>query len=197
MPYKKQKLILILFIIITISFYWNGCSEESEQTYNFLGNLGSAEIIAEKANYLEVAKKADHLQVQVTEFTINNDRRVVLFEHPNSEVAFKNVPINENAELKFGVGINQTAWDKSGDGVLFKIIIVDEKSQNNVIFSRYIDPKNNVEDRKWFDTNLNLKAFAGQKVSFIFKTTCGSKGSGAYDWAGWSRPQITSRGGKE
>lgn len=60
-------------------------------------------------------------------------------------MVFKEVPIKENASLKFGVGINQTAWNKGGDGVLFEISIVDEKSQNNVIFSQYIDPKNNIE----------------------------------------------------
>jgi len=195
MLYKKQRFILIFFIITAISFYWYGCSQESEREttsvekkYHFLDNLGSAEVIAENADYVKVAK---------TEFTINNDKREVLFEHPNSEVVFKDVSINENAELKFGVGIDQTAWDKSGDGVLFEITIVNEKSQNNVVFTRYIDPKNNVEDRKWFDNNLDLKAFTGQKVSFVFKTTGGSKGDGSYDSAGWSSPQITSSGGKE
>lgn len=202
MSYKKRKLTLILFIIIAMSFYLYACSRDSEgvkeqpevvkeepggvefkRTYDFLDNLGSAEIITEKADYV---------QVQESEFTINSDKRVILFQHPNSEVVFKDVLIKENAELKFGVGINQPAWDKEGDGVLFEIIIVDEKSQKNVIFSRYIDPKNNVEDRKWFDNSLNLKAFAGQRLSLVFKTTDGPKSNRAYDWAGWSRPQIVS-----
>ena len=152
-----------------------------EETYNFLTNLGSADISTEKAAYVKVAK---------SEFVINNDAREVLFEHPNSEVVFKDVPIKENSTLKFGIGINQAAWDKSGDGVLFEVIIVNEKSQKYVIFSRYINPKNNVEDRKWFDINLNLKAFAGQKVSFIFKTTGGTNRDLTYDWAGWSSPKI-------
>ena len=159
-----------------------------QETYNFLANLGSADIVTEKAAYVKVAK---------SEFVINNNEREALVEHPNSEVVFKDADIMENAELKFGVGINQTAWDKAGDGVLFEVIIVDEKSQKNEIFSRYIDPKNNVEDRKWFDINLNLKAFAGQKVSFIFKTTGGPKGDLNYDWAGWSSPQIISNGNKK
>jgi hypothetical protein len=31
MSYKSQKVILILFIIAAMSFYWYGCSQESEK----------------------------------------------------------------------------------------------------------------------------------------------------------------------
>ena len=156
-------------------------SEKDKRIYNFLENIETSEIITEKADYAKV---------HVTEFTLDDDRQVVLFEHPNSEVIFKDIYINENAKLKFGIGINQTAWDKTGDGVLFEIIIVDEKSQNNQIFSQYIDPKNYVEDRKWFNNNFDLKAFVGQTVSFTFKTTSGPDKNINYDWAGWAQPQI-------
>jgi hypothetical protein len=160
----------------------------AEEAYDFLTNLGSADILTENADYVKVAN---------SEFTINNDPRGVLYEHPNSEVVFKDLYINKNPELQFGVGIDQDAWNKSGDGVLFEVIIVDDKSHKNVIFSRYVDPKNNLEDRKWLDISLSLVDFAGQKVSFIFKTTGGPKGDISYDWAGWSSPQLISKGDKK
>jgi len=63
MPYKKQKVILLLFIFTAMSFYWYGCSQEpekkgvnhrqetgqSEKIYDFSDNPRSAEIIKEKA----------------------------------------------------------------------------------------------------------------------------------------------------
>jgi len=63
MSYKKQKVILLLFIITAMSFYWYGCSQEPEEkgvkhrqetgqfekTYDFSDNPRSAEIIKEKA----------------------------------------------------------------------------------------------------------------------------------------------------
>jgi len=125
------------------------------------------------------------------------DNRSVLFEHPNSEVMFKGIPITENVELNFGVGINPDAWDQTGDGVLFEIRIVDEKSQSVLQFSKYIDPKSNVKDRKWFDEKLSLSKFVGQEVSFVFRTTVGAKGNADYDWGGWSEPQIISAGSKK
>ncbi len=190
-----QKIILKLFIITAISFYLYGCSQELEKVdargpaekvqvkkrYQFLDYLGGADITTRRADY--VAKR---------KFIINDEWRWVLFEHTDSEVVFKDVLINENAELEFGIGINQSAWDKQGDGVLFELSIVDEKLQSTLLFTKYIDPKNNVKDRKWFDEKINLNTFAGQKVSFIFKTNYGPKGDRSFDWSGWSSPQITS-----
>jgi len=63
MSYKKQKAILLLFIITAMSFYWYGCSQEPEKKgvkhrqetgqfekiYDFSDNPRSAEIIKEKA----------------------------------------------------------------------------------------------------------------------------------------------------
>jgi len=63
MSYKKQKVILLLFIITAMSLYWYGCSQEPEKKgvkhrqetgqfekiYDFSDNPRSAEIIKEKA----------------------------------------------------------------------------------------------------------------------------------------------------
>ena len=176
-----------------MSFYVYGCSPKTknrsgEITYHFLNNMEKAEIITEEANFVKVQKST---------FTINNDSRLVIFEHPDTEVIFKNVSTIENEELTFGIGIAEKAWDKEGDGVLFEVSIVYEKSQKKILFSRYIDPKNNIADRKWWDEQIDLSAFAGKKVSFIFKTTGGTKGDLVCDWAGWSNPQISRLSGRK
>ncbi|MBW1854973.1 MAG: sulfatase, partial [Deltaproteobacteria bacterium] len=156
-----------------------------EKVYDFLHHLDEAEISTTRKEH-----------VRKTSFTIGGKQREVLYEHPDSQVVFRNVPIHKNALLTFGIGINENAWGKDGDGVLFEIIIVDEDSQEHSIYSRYIDPKNNQEDRKWFDEEIDLRAFTRQEVSFIFKTTSGSKENKTADWAGWSEPLINSVGRK-
>jgi len=163
-------------------------SASVQNTIYFLDILENADIITEEGNSKVIEK--------IFSFNGVNENRKVLFQHPNSEVTFKDVPIHENAKLVFGIGIDQAAWDKSGDGVLFEITIVNESGHNNVIFTRYIDPKNNLQNRKWFDSIIDLQTFSGQKVSFVFKTTGGPQGSTEYDWAGWSNPRITSGGKK-
>ena len=148
-----------------------------------MDKLADADIITEEAKYVKVKKKV---------FKIRKDTRFVLFEHPNTKVIFKYIPIHENCELTFGIGINKDAWLKAGDGVLFELSIVDEKEENKVLFSQYIDPKNNPSDRKWFDHKIDLRDFDGQTVSFVFSTASGPKGNTYFDWAGWANPLLTS-----
>jgi len=205
----KQRVMLALIMITSLSYSWYGCSRKlgndkltgynvililidtlradhlgcygyfAEKVYYFLNHLETAEIITEKANFVKVG---------ATEFTINNDKRHVLFEHPDSEAIFRDVLIHENSVIKFGFGISESAWDKAGDGVLFEIYLLDESSHKFQLFSKYIDPKTNMEDRRWFDSQVDLITFGGQKVTFIFKTIGGR--STRYDWAGWSDVKV-------
>ncbi len=157
----------------------------TEVTYVFLDNLDKADITIPEVNFEPVKQ---------VEFVINGERRLVFFEHPNSEVVFKNVLIDEMVRLTFGLGINQQAWDKPGDGVLFEIDIIDEDGVQTNLFSQYIDPKNNPADRHWFDHEYDLAAYVGQTVSIIFRTSDGPKGNFHSDWAGWSYPQLRVKG---
>ena len=184
------KYLLTSGIVLTstggISSLLSGCEKGKEVSvesiYDFLDHLNEAEIVTPGKEY-----------VKRTSFTINREAREVLFEHPDSTVTFRDVSIHKDARLSFGIGINEPAWDKEGDGVLFEIILTDDKSQKHPLYSRYIDPKNNPDDRKWFDEVVDLKAFEGKNVSFTFKTSSGPKGNKACDWAGWSEPQISSQ----
>ena len=90
-----------------------------EKTYDFIVNLANADIITKKAE-----------DVTTTVFTINQNRREILFEHPNSQVIFKDLRVHDDAELEFGIGLNERAWDKEGDGFLFEIDLIDEKGNS-------------------------------------------------------------------
>ncbi len=150
-------------------------------SYFFFQHFDEAEIITEFPDAVTLSEPS---------FAINNEMRRVLFEHPKSEVVFHDVTIPKYAHLEFGVGIKEPAWNKAGDGVLFEILLRDEASQEHLIFSQWVDPKNNLEDRRWFDHVLDLKSFSGQVVSFRFKTSGGPEENYHSDWAGWSGPQI-------
>jgi hypothetical protein len=177
------------FALAGVCFLSVHCSEEPSKratgklVYEFLTHSETAEITTVNRESVRFGE----------EFIVNNQRRVVIFEHPNAEVLFPEVGIPKNAVLQFGIGISQKAWDQPGDGVTFEVTVVDQKSNRILIFSRYIDPKNVTDDRKWFDADVDLKDFADQKVSFIFVTTVGPRGNGDADWGGWSGPRIRLR----
>ena len=141
------KFLLTSGIVLTgaggVSSLFSGCEKGKEinveRVYSFLDHLNEAEIVTPHKEY-----------VKRTSFTINGEAKEVLFEHPDSSITFKDIAIQKNASLTFGIGINEPAWDKKGDGVLFEIIITDQKSKKHSLYSHYIDPKNNSDDRQWF-----------------------------------------------
>jgi len=187
---QKLESVVVACLLFLATLLSSGCSDEPKPAsgkivYQFLANAKSAEVAEynrERVNF-------------GAEFTINKEKRAVLWEHPPAEVQFDDIAIPQNAVLQFGIAISPEAWDKKGDGVTFEITVVDQKSAKIQIFSGYIDPKANSSDRKWSDHDVDLMDFAGQKVSFIFATTPGPRGDPAYDWAGWSNPQVRLKAG--
>jgi hypothetical protein len=188
---KKKRAVALSGTLAVLSVFCWSCSDQNPNlasgkiVYRFLANAQSAQIASYNRERVNFA----------AEFTINKEKRPILWEHPTAEVQFDDVAIPQNAVLQFGIGISPEAWDKKGDGVTFEITVLDQKSAKIQIFSSYIDPKNNSGDRKWFDTDVDLKDFAGQKMSFIFGTTFGPRGNGDFDWAGWSDPRIRLKTG--
>ena len=111
-----------------------------------------------------------------------------------------------------------SCWDKPGDGILFKILIdnilpenifpvtgsigVGQKRQffkpktfflePHTYFIQFIDPKNNIAERKWQDISLDLSAFAGEVVDITFAVDGGPKNDNHYDEALWAHPVIES-----
>jgi len=151
----------------------------SRYEYDFWGNLKGAEILKEREDYVR----------NDATFSINQDARKVIFQHPNSKITLKNISIPENTSLKFGIGINPPAWDKSGDGVLFEVI-VNYSGGEYVLFSKYINPKSNLADRRWHDEMIGLNKFSNQEVGITLVTNAGPNNNKDYDWAGWSNLEL-------
>jgi hypothetical protein len=81
-------------------------------------------------------------------------------------------------------------WDPAkGDGVQL-VLDIEEDGRRRQIFSKYIDPKNNLADRHWFDYDLPLDVTREQDVHLIFKALPGPKGDINCDHGAWSDPRI-------
>jgi 4-amino-4-deoxy-L-arabinose transferase-like glycosyltransferase len=155
--------------------------ENGQCNYDFLDHLEDGEIAEEKDG-----------NVREGYFYVDQKPRDVLYMHPNSKITFKNIFIHKNSSLNFGIGINQIAWDKKGDGVSFKVMVASQ-GRHNLIFSKYINPKARLDDRRWHDFTIDLEPFSNQEVSITFRTQSGPRNNIYFDWAGWSYPQIISR----
>jgi 4-amino-4-deoxy-L-arabinose transferase-like glycosyltransferase len=149
--------------------------------YYFLDHMNDAVIVEEKEGY-----------VRARVISVDEKPRKVIYLHPNSTITFRDIPIRENSSLSFGIGINQLAWNKKGDGVQFKVIVTS-RGKKTLIFSKYINPKAKMTERKWHDFTVDLQRFRNQEISITLKTQSGPKNNIYFDWAGWSNPQIISR----
>ena len=58
------------------------------------------------------------------------------------------------------------------------------------LFSKYIDPKNNTADRRWFDFDLPIGVTREQDIAVKLVTLPGPRGDITSDHAGWSELHI-------
>jgi len=120
------------------------------------------------------------------------DGKGALFQHPPSTITYPLHVPEGISFLNFSIGLSPDVWSSDkGDGVLFEIIL-NESGTTHRVFSKYIDPKNRLEDRIWHVQNINLSAYRGKDISLSFITSPGN--STKYDWSVWRDLNILSPG---
>lgn len=113
------------------------------------------------------------------------NNKTVLFEHPPARIDYLLSVPDDALNLNFSIGMDPAVWSPDkGDGVIFEIYI-NETGKEEKIFSKYVDPKNNPENRSWYFSDLNLSQYRKRKINMSFVTLPGPNGSNAYDSAGW------------
>ena len=124
------------------------------------------------------------------EYAVANETRSALFLHPSGSVEFPVVHLSSKAVLTFWIGIDDSAWDKPGDGVEFTVFVNRANDARTKVFSRYLDPRHNPDDRRWMEGRVSLKAFRNEDVQIILATGPGPANDFNFDWAYWGEPQI-------
>ncbi|PKL58859.1 MAG: hypothetical protein CVV34_00685, partial [Methanomicrobiales archaeon HGW-Methanomicrobiales-5] len=154
-----------------------------DTVYDFVSNLA-------KANLSDTVYKGF---IKATYFQINGDRKTTIFMHPDSFSEYEiNLPVLKTGEklyLNFWTGLSPEVWNQAGDGVNF-VIILEDGINSQEIFSTYMDPKQNIEDRDWRLEKINLSAYQGKGIKLKFTTTSGPNNDDRFDWAGWGDPAI-------
>jgi hypothetical protein len=127
----------------------------------------------------------------LTSFNINHSAKTVLFEHPPASIKYKFTPNKDESFLSFSVGIDPKIWEpKFGEGIRFQINLVNN-NQKSQVYNQYIDPKNNQQDRKWFEGKIDLSKFINQEIELELVTSVNN--SNAYGWGGWGDLNLGDR----
>jgi hypothetical protein len=85
----------------------------------------------------------------------------------------------------FGIldpGVEAAIKENVGDGVEFKIIVLEENSQEKILFSRKLQPRSNPKDRGVHQASINLDKIDNNR---LFLETLPDKDN-QYDWSYWS-----------
>ncbi len=142
----------------------------------------------------KLAKGRENL-IELRHFTIGGETKPVLYEHPPYDrlpLALEITPARRR--LSFDVAIQPAVYDGSmplcGDGVEFRLEVRDSQGRIEPLYSRYIDPKHILSERRWIPETIDLNQYIGQNVELLFTTTPGPAGDACADWAGWGDPHF-------
>jgi hypothetical protein len=133
---------------------------------------------------------------KVEQWEISGSERVVLSLHPatsGSTTLVYPVKIEPQTTLRTLLAIAPEAWTAEGDGVTFSIYVEDDAGFH-LIYSQYVDPKHQQQDRRWIPIQVDLAAFQGKIVHLILTVNSGPAGDLRYDWAGWAEPRLVKPG---
>jgi len=182
---SRVRAVLLLFLVL-VALRSYGCrpsQPDSAVTTVRIYDLLSTYPRAEK-------KVKDRAYISNDEFSVDGEVRPGLFLHASGSVTFPPVRLSPESVLTFKVGVMDGAWDKPGDGVEFMAFAQRLNDAPTKLFSRYLDPKHEPRDRRWFEARIPLRVFGNQEIRIVFATAPGPAGDFQYDWGVWAEPQI-------
>ena len=105
------------------------------------------------------------------------------------------VRVPDDGWLSVNLALQQDAWTKPGDGVLFKVLVSDGKASDE-LFTQHVDPFGNAADRRWIPVMVDLSAYGGEQIDLIFNTYASPPklpGNTDNDMPLWGAPEIVIR----
>jgi hypothetical protein len=181
---NRAVLTAIVLVLVIIAGWW------------LFRRGGRAEAIDLLARYDTAEKRPNPSLFQVGDVDLNGETRKAIAVAPASgtRLIWK-VRIPDDGWLRVAVGLKPEAWDKEGDGVLFRVGVSDGRSYEP-LFSQLVAPFANKGDRHWIPVMVDLSAYAGEEMEVIFNTNSSQPGKGddqRNDLAVWGAPEIVVR----
>jgi hypothetical protein len=128
------------------------------------------------------------------EITVGGQRRLAVSVLPSSRLTWK-VTVPAKAYFRSWIGLEPTAWNEEGDGVLFRIGVSDSSGFRDLLV-RQVNPFVVPDDRRWVPVTVDLSAYAGLDVSLILNTNASPPDKGndtRYDKPLWGAPAIVTK----
>jgi hypothetical protein len=192
---KKTHLVFIAVVVLAAVAYYFWRNRSGGDVAIDLAVLAAPEQTgdAPDVEFRPGEKKASMFKVGPE--TVAGQSKRGIFTHPTSRLIFSEQTIPDNARLRAWIAVKEEAWTQdASDGVLFRFGIDDGRYEE--LLNQQVDPRHNANDRGWLPVDIDLSAYAGQKVKLIFNTNSSLPGKGnndAFDFAVWGDPAVVSR----
>jgi hypothetical protein len=124
--------------------------------------------------------------------TIQGQTKPAIAMHPDSTLIYEQVRVPERATLRTWIALKPGAWERGGDGVVFRVGVRDGGTYTPLA-TRHVDPGGNPDDRTWIPLTIDLDSYAGRPIDLVFHTDgspAGHPPNLAWDWAIWGKPAI-------
>ena len=137
-------------------------------------------------------------QAAVAEIDLNGEKKQAIVIPPgpgNASRLIWKVRVPDDAWLRVALGMKPEAWDKEGDGVLFRVGISDGRTYDE-LFTQHVNAFGKEAERRWIPVMVDLSAYAGEEVQLIFNTNSSPKDKGddqRNDHALWGAPEVIVR----
>ncbi|MFH0992627.1 MAG: hypothetical protein V1799_21735 [bacterium] len=191
---------LILVILMVTS---QGCdlTSPSEYAFDFLQSFQLGTILSETVvgyNFIDNFSKGRILPnatiggtpngkpvFVLTGWDIGGIRRDAIVTTGPSTISFDAIKIQPGSYLEFGVGMQALV----GDGCN-TFIFIESAGAKDTLFTQYINPRDSVADRRWYDYSIKLARYEGKTIRLTFAADMGPRDDNSGDWVGWSGPIL-------
>lgn len=108
---------------------------------------------------------------------------------PPSQIAFDTVMIRETTVLEFGFG-KYTGTDDGATG----FVVVEFGGVRDTVYRRFLNTRDSLSHRRWFNEQIELDAYVGRKVKITFAGTGTTPPGQLPPFLVWSTPVLKSSG---
>jgi hypothetical protein len=137
-----------------------------------------------------VAQNADNPLLHEERLSINGSTKSAIFATAPTTFRLRLSVPSEPTKLIFSIGLDShTLRPARGAGLNFRIDLSNSANETN-IYSKYIDPGNDLCARQWFDGAADLAKWAGQDIVLSFSTSTGPSAASYWDFAYWASLQL-------
>ena len=130
--------------------------------------------------------------IRVVTVTIAGESKPCILEQAHGRITFRLTP-PPSAWFTASLAVDPSAWEKEGDGVLFRLGVSGSGMEYEELLNQHLDPVANKSERRWIPVAIDLSAWAGREINLILSTNASVPGRPddlRNDLALWGAPTL-------